>query len=372
VSKDPPAKHAKFAAKHGLTAPLATDVDRGLSDALGVWGEKSLYGRLFMGMHRTTYLIDAEGRIARVWRKVKVKGHAAEVFEAAQGAVTPVAAAIRAALLTGDPRGKVMATRALARAWRRSALAWDFAAEMPERPAWPAGLELLPPNRMPSARSRRIAAQCDRAVAFAGAHRVRRDRSGARHGRPIRSANGTGLRRRFLGCRRRRGDAFRADRAEAAHARRALRRAPRARRPVGKRRTGPRHDVAARLAVVPMVLEARGLDVTPGARDRVHALGDAHGARILQRILDDEIRHVAAGTKHFVAVCHAHGEIPEVHWKMLVKRHFSRVAQTAIQRLSASHSRSIAGILRRCCVVNLLPLTTPINETAGGSDHLQQ
>ena len=84
VSKDPPAKHAKFTAKYGLTAPLATDVDRGLSDALGVWGEKSLYGRLFMGMHRTTYLIDADGRIARVWRKVKVNGHAAEVLEAAR------------------------------------------------------------------------------------------------------------------------------------------------------------------------------------------------------------------------------------------------------------------------------------------------
>ena len=84
VSKDSPAKHAKFAAKHGLTAPLATDVDGGLSDALGVWGQKSLYGRLFMGMHRTTYLVDAGGRIARVWRKVKVKGHAAEVLEAAR------------------------------------------------------------------------------------------------------------------------------------------------------------------------------------------------------------------------------------------------------------------------------------------------
>jgi len=84
VSKDTPAKHAKFAAKHSLTAPLATDADGGLSDALGVWGEKSLYGRLFMGMHRTTYLVDAEGRIARVWRKVKVKGHAAEVLEAAK------------------------------------------------------------------------------------------------------------------------------------------------------------------------------------------------------------------------------------------------------------------------------------------------
>jgi peroxiredoxin Q/BCP len=84
VSKDPPAKHAKFTAKHNLTAPLATDKDGGLSDALGVWGEKSLYGRLFMGMHRTTYLVDAAGKIARVWRKVKVKGHAAEVLEAAQ------------------------------------------------------------------------------------------------------------------------------------------------------------------------------------------------------------------------------------------------------------------------------------------------
>ena len=84
VSKDSPAKHAKFTAKHGLTAPLATDVDGGLSDALGVWGQKSLYGRLFMGMHRTTYLVDAEGRIARVWRKVKVNGHAAEVLEAAK------------------------------------------------------------------------------------------------------------------------------------------------------------------------------------------------------------------------------------------------------------------------------------------------
>jgi len=84
VSKDPPAKHAKFAAKHGLTVPLATDGETGLSDALGVWGEKSLYGRKFMGMIRTTYLLDAEGQIARVWRKVKVKGHAAEVLEAAR------------------------------------------------------------------------------------------------------------------------------------------------------------------------------------------------------------------------------------------------------------------------------------------------
>ncbi|MBC7158557.1 MAG: peroxiredoxin [Porphyrobacter sp.] len=85
VSKDPPARHRKFAARHGLTVPLASDpVENGLADALGLWIEKSMYGRTYMGMARTTMLIDAEGRIARIWRKVKVKGHAAEVLEAAK------------------------------------------------------------------------------------------------------------------------------------------------------------------------------------------------------------------------------------------------------------------------------------------------
>jgi thioredoxin-dependent peroxiredoxin len=85
ISKDPPARHAKFTAKHGLTVPLASDsAEGGLSDALGIWGEKSMYGRTYMGMERATYLLDADGRIARVWRKVKVKGHAAEVLAAAQ------------------------------------------------------------------------------------------------------------------------------------------------------------------------------------------------------------------------------------------------------------------------------------------------
>jgi peroxiredoxin Q/BCP len=85
VSKDPPAKHAKFAAKHGLTAPLASDAaENGLSDALGIWTEKQNYGRTYLGMVRTTYLIDADGKIARVWDKVKVKDHAAQVLEAAK------------------------------------------------------------------------------------------------------------------------------------------------------------------------------------------------------------------------------------------------------------------------------------------------
>lgn len=85
VSKDPPKKHQKFIAKHGLVAPLASDPEEGgLSDALGIWTEKSMYGRTYMGMLRTTYLVGADGRIARIWDKVKVKGHAQEVLEAAQ------------------------------------------------------------------------------------------------------------------------------------------------------------------------------------------------------------------------------------------------------------------------------------------------
>lgn len=85
VSKDPAKKHAKFIAKHDLTAPLATDAEEGgLSDALGVWAEKQMYGKTYMGMVRATYLIDADGKIARIWDKVKVKGHAEEVLAAAQ------------------------------------------------------------------------------------------------------------------------------------------------------------------------------------------------------------------------------------------------------------------------------------------------
>lgn len=85
VSKDPYERHEKFIAKHDLTVPLAADPQEGgLSDALGIWTEKSMYGKTFMGMVRTTYLVDAEGRIARVWRKVKVKGHVAEVLDAAR------------------------------------------------------------------------------------------------------------------------------------------------------------------------------------------------------------------------------------------------------------------------------------------------
>ncbi|MWV26511.1 peroxiredoxin [Aurantiacibacter rhizosphaerae] len=85
VSKDPYARHEKFIAKHDLAVPLASDPQEdGLADALGIWTEKKMYGKTFMGMVRTTFLVDTEGRIARVWRKVKVKGHVDEVLAAAQ------------------------------------------------------------------------------------------------------------------------------------------------------------------------------------------------------------------------------------------------------------------------------------------------
>lgn len=87
VSKDSAQKHRNFIAKHDLTVDLATDAQEGgMSDALGIWTEKQMYGKTFMGMVRTTYLIGEDGRILRVWPKVKVKGHAEEVLAAAREA----------------------------------------------------------------------------------------------------------------------------------------------------------------------------------------------------------------------------------------------------------------------------------------------
>jgi len=82
VSKDTTAKHEKFRAKHGLKLLLGADVDGELVEKYGVWVEKNLYGRHYMGIERTTFLIDEKGKIARIWRKVKVAGHAEEALEA--------------------------------------------------------------------------------------------------------------------------------------------------------------------------------------------------------------------------------------------------------------------------------------------------
>jgi peroxiredoxin Q/BCP len=85
VSRDPMAKHDKFIGKYGLTVPLASDEDGRVSDAFGTWVQKSMYGRKYMGMERSTFLISADGEVLKAWRKVKVPGHAAEVLEAAGG-----------------------------------------------------------------------------------------------------------------------------------------------------------------------------------------------------------------------------------------------------------------------------------------------
>ena len=85
ISKCSAKKHQNFIAKHDLKTPLATDAEEGgLSDAIGVWTEKKMYGKTFMGMVRTTILLDKDGKVARIWPKVKVKGHADEVLEAAK------------------------------------------------------------------------------------------------------------------------------------------------------------------------------------------------------------------------------------------------------------------------------------------------
>ncbi len=84
VSKNSPKDHAKFTAKYDLRVPLATDADGSVTEAFGVWVQKSLYGRKYMGIERATFLIDAEGRIAKAWRKVAVKGHAEAVLAAAR------------------------------------------------------------------------------------------------------------------------------------------------------------------------------------------------------------------------------------------------------------------------------------------------
>jgi thioredoxin-dependent peroxiredoxin len=84
ISPDSLASHDKFKRKHKLALTLASDETKAVIEAYGVWGEKSLFGRKYMGVERTTMLIDPHGRIARVWRKVRVRGHAEEVLEAAR------------------------------------------------------------------------------------------------------------------------------------------------------------------------------------------------------------------------------------------------------------------------------------------------
>jgi peroxiredoxin Q/BCP len=84
VSRDPMKSHERFIGKYTLAVPLVSDEDGRISDAFGTWVEKSMYGRKYMGMERATYLIGADGRVLKAWRKVKVPNHAREVLTAAR------------------------------------------------------------------------------------------------------------------------------------------------------------------------------------------------------------------------------------------------------------------------------------------------
>ena len=252
-----------------------------------------------------------------------------------------VGAAIRAALLTVEPRAKVMAVRRVARDWRLGRLAFAFDAPLPDRPARPAEPELLPPNRMPK-RGKGGSERARIALWHAIAHiefsaiDLALDAAG-RFG----AAQGPG----FV------SDWLKVAADEALHFALIDRHLHR----LGSRYGAlpaheglwdaafeTRHDVLARMAVVPMVLEARGLDVTPAMIERVRASGDEAGARILERILDDEIVHVRTGTKHFVAGCGVNGFAPAEHWKRLVKRHF----RGAVKPPFNDSARCAAGLSR--------------------------
>ena len=258
-----------------------------------------------------------------------------------------VAEAIRAALLTAEPRAKAFAARRVARDWRLGRLAFRFDVAMPDRPAWPGRPELLPPGRMPK-RGRGGSERGRLALWHALAHiefvaiDLALDMAG-RFGAEM-------------------GEAFVADflsvaADEAMHfalLERKLRAlgshygALPAHGGLWETAERTRHDVAARLAVVPMVLEARGLDVTPATLSRVREAGDERGARILERILDDEIRHVRIGTSHFVALCEKCGESAEIRWKMLVAQYFTGTLRPPFNdsaRLAAGLSRSFYGVL---------------------------
>jgi uncharacterized ferritin-like protein (DUF455 family) len=240
--------------------------------------------------------------------------------------MTSIAEACRAVLLAAAPRAKVMTARAVARAWRRGALAHRFEVAMPARPARPERPELLPPNRMPkrgrggSERSR-IAMLHALAHIEYGAIDLAFDMAGR---------FGAGYPRGFI------DDWMSVGADEAMHFALLDRRL----RTIGSHYGAlPAHDglweaaaatardPLARLAVVPMVLEARGLDVTPAIVAAFERAGDSRSAAILGRIYRDEIRHVRAGTKWFKRSCESRGIALVPEWQRLIRAHFGGIVK---------------------------------------------
>lgn len=235
--------------------------------------------------------------------------------------MTSVAAACRAVLAAGDPRAKVMAARRAARDWRLGRLAHGFDVAMPDRPARPAQPELLAPSAMP----KRGRAGSDRnriALLHALAHI---EFAAIDLAFDLAGRFGAQFPRKFI------DDWMRVGADEAMHFALLDRRlrglgshygALPAHDGLWEAAEATRQDALARLAVVPMVLEARGLDVTPATVDRFAGQGDRASARILQRIFDDEIVHVTIGTAWFEWACESNGFAPHAHWRGLIARHF--------------------------------------------------
>lgn len=252
-----------------------------------------------------------------------------------------VAAAARAVLVAAAPADKVRAARAAARDWRLGRIAHGFSVAMPDRPARPDAPVLLPPGQMP--KRKRMGSDASRiAMLHALAHI---EFAAIDLAFDLLGRFGAGFPAGFV------DDWMRVGAEEAMHFALLDRRL----RGLGSHYGAlPAHDglwqaadatagdALARLAVVPMVLEARGLDITPATIARFEAVGDVASARILGRILNDEVRHVAAGTRWFHFGCEKAGFEPVAHWRMLVATHFRGVLKPPFN----DSARAQAGLTR--------------------------
>ena len=232
-----------------------------------------------------------------------------------------VAQAALRVLLAAEPMAKVKAARAADRAWRRGELEHEFDVAMPDSPARPGRPELLPPSHMPK-RGRGGSERGRIAMLHALAHI---EFAAIDLAFDLAGRFGAGFPREFVDV------WFVVGADEAMHFALLDRRLKAlgsfygdlpAHDGLWEAAAATAHDPLARLAVVPMVLEARGLDVTPAAVARFEAAGDARSAAILGRIYRDEIRHVGAGSKWFRWGCESRRIEPVATWKRLVGCHF--------------------------------------------------
>ena len=240
--------------------------------------------------------------------------------------MTSIAVACRDVLLAAEPAAKVKAARAVMRAWRNGALAHAFDATMPDKPARPERPLLLPPTRMPK-RGKAGSERSRIALLHALAHI---EFSAIDLAFDMAGRFGAGLPRAFV------DDWLSVGADEALHFALLDRRlralgsfygALPAHDGLWEAAAETSHDAGARLAVVPMVLEARGLDVTPATLAAFERAGDARSAAILGRIYRDEIRHVGVGTAWFKQVCDSRGVAAAPEWQRLIRAHFRGIVK---------------------------------------------